>query len=185
MSEERCDVAELGGLRLEKFAPRRRVEEKIANFDLGARGPRYFLHVAQPSTGEFDSRPGAFRHGPGLEHQARDCGNRGQRLAAKAQSGNFKQVFSRTNLAGGVALEGQQSIVVAHAATIVRHADQALPSRLDSHLDATGVRVQGVLSQFLDDRGGQLHHSAGGDFVGDSFGTYVNYAQSALSVEPA
>jgi len=78
------------------------------------------------------------------------------------------------NLGGGVALEGQQSVVAAHAASVVAHADELAPARLDLDADAGGPGVERVLQQLLDHRGRTLHHFAGGDLVGDLVGEYAD-----------
>ena len=170
MRQQRRHVAQLRGLGLQELAPRGRIEEQVADLEARPGGPRHFLYVAQSSAREFDAGPGAFRGLPGLEHQARDGGDRRQRLAAKAQRRNLEQVFCRANLAGGVALEGEQSVIVGHAAAVVGHPDQALAARLDGHFNAPGAGVNGVLDQLLHHRRRPLHHLAGGDFVGDGFG---------------
>ena len=70
----------------------------------------------------------------------------------------------------------QQSIVADHAATVVGDLNQLLAARLDLNSDAGGTGVQRVLQQFLDHRSRALHHFAGGDLVGNSFGKNVDSA---------
>ena len=82
---------------------------------------------------------------------------------------------------GGVALEGQHGVVAHHAAAVVGDLDQLLPARLDLDADARGTGVQRVLQQFLHHRRGTLHHFAGGDLVGDSFGENVDFAHGSVA----
>ena len=73
-----------------------------------------------------------------------------------------------------MALEGEQGVIVGHAAAVVGDPDQALAARLDGHFNTPGARVNRVLDQLLHHRRRPLHHFAGGDFVGDGFGKDVN-----------
>ena len=69
-----------------------------------------------------------------------------------------------------MALEREQHVVAVHASAVVGHAQQAAAAALHLDIDAGGAGVQAVFDQFLDHRGGTLHHLAGGDLVGELFG---------------
>ena len=114
----------------------------------------------------------------GLQAHAADGGDRRQRLAAEAQGGNREQIVVVFQLAGGMALKGQQRVVAHHSAAVVGDVDELAPAGLDVNADARGSGVQGVLDQLLDHRGRTLHDFAGGDFVGDMFGENVNAAHT-------
>ena len=66
-----------------------------------------------------------------------------------------------------MALEGEQGVVARHALGVVRDAQQAPAAGLDVQLDAARAGVDGVLDEFLGDRGRALDHLARGDLVGD------------------
>src|SRR5690606_35526696 len=63
------------------------------------------------------------------------------------------------------AVEREERIVAAHAATVVRYADLRLAAVADDDVDARGGRIERVLDQLLDDRCGTLDDFAGGDLV--------------------
>ena len=111
-----------------------------------------------------------------LQQQARDGRDRRQRLAAEAERRDREQILDVAQLAGGVALEGEQGIVAQHAAAIVDDADQAPPAGFHFHAHFRRARVERVLKQFLDDGSGPLDHFAGGDFVGDLVGKNADAA---------
>ena len=69
-----------------------------------------------------------------------------------------------------MALDTEQHVVAVHARAVVGHAQQAAAAALDLDIDAGGAGVQAVFDQFLDHRGGTLHHLAGSDLVGKLFG---------------
>ena len=66
-----------------------------------------------------------------------------------------------------MALEGQESVVVGHAAAVVGDANQRASTDGQFNLDPGGAGVQGVFNQFLDDGGWALDHLAGGDSIDD------------------
>src|ERR1019366_1616009 len=110
-------------------------------------------------------------------------GNGRQGFAAEPQGGNRKQILDVAQLAGGVALEGQQRIVAQHAAAIVDDADQPAAAGFHFHAHFHRAGVEGVFEQLLDHRGGTLHHFSGGDFVGDLVGKDADAAHDRVSVQ--
>jgi hypothetical protein len=84
--------------------------------------------------------------------------------------GEPRRVLDVAQLAGGVALEGQQSIVAEHAATVVGDADQAAAAGFDLDAQLGGPGVERILEQLFDDRSGALDDFTGGDLVGDLVG---------------
>jgi hypothetical protein len=75
-----------------------------------------------------------------------------------------------------VALEGQQRIVVIHAAAVVNHADQALAARFCLDANRARARIQRVFEQFLHHGGRTLNHFTRRDFIGDGFRKYADAA---------
>ena len=170
MRGERGDVRQLGLVRAQKLLARGNVEEQIADRDGGTGRPRKFVATEQLPAGELDGRAGGLFGRARFKHQPGDGGDGRQRLAAKAERGDGKQIPDVAQFAGGVALEGQQRVVAQHAAAVVGDANQMPAAAL--HLDAKigGAGVERIFEQFLDDGGGALHHLSGRDLVGDRVG---------------
>ena len=92
--------------------------------------------------------------------------DRRQRLAAKPERPDGREVVRPPDLAGGMTLDRQPRIAGLHPFPIVFDANLLLASELDVDRQPPGPGVQGVLDQFLDDRGRTLDDLAGGDLVG-------------------
>src|SRR5581483_4347874 len=125
VGDERSDVAELGGVRLEKLAACGNAIKEIGDADGGARGQPGRLDADELASGEFDA--GAFGFGcvARFEQQTRDGGDGGKRFTAKAERGDGEEIVGGAELAGGVALEGEERVVVGHAVAVVNDADHA------------------------------------------------------------
>ena len=104
---ERRDVAQLGGFRLQEFAPRRHAVENVGDADGRSRRHTRRLYSQDLATREFDSRSLLFLRGARFKQQSRNSGNRGQRFAAESERVDGKQVVGGPQLRRGVALEGQ------------------------------------------------------------------------------
>ena len=126
---QRCHVGELGALCLEKFFPRRNIEEQIAYRDRGSRRQPSFFHPQHLATRQLNTRAAlsVWHSRPRLciclQHHARHRRDRGQRLAAKAQRSDVQQIVGIFDLGSGVALEGQQRVIVHHAAAVIADLD--------------------------------------------------------------
>ncbi len=176
MRHQRRDVAQLSRFGFQKVPARRNAVEKIGDADGGADRQARRLHADELAAGKFDAGAVFLLGGPRLEQQARDRRDRRQRFPAKAQRGDRKQVIGGAQLRGGVPLEGQQRVVVCHAAAVVDHADHALAARFNLDAHGTCAGIERVLEQLLHHRGGPLDHLARGDAVGDCFRQYANPA---------
>src|SRR5690349_9305073 len=64
-----------------------------------------------------------------------------------------------------MSLEGEESVVVHHATTVVDDLDEFLPASFDVDANASGASVQRVFEQFLDHRGGSFDDLTCGDLV--------------------
>jgi hypothetical protein len=84
------------------------------------------------------------------------------------------EVFEFLNLAGGMMLESQASVLRTHSYAVIAHDNQALSSFLRLDHDASGLRVQGIFQQLLHYRGRALHNLAGCDLVGQNVGKKAN-----------
>ena len=167
MGDQRGHMGQFGGFGAQKFAPRRCVEEKIGDGDGGSAGQGRVFYAKDFAAGDFDVRSGRLFAGCGVERDARDGRDGGQRLAAEAQGGDGEQIVGGAQLRGGVALEGEQRVVAIHALAVVGHADQLASAAFDFDPDARGAGVQGILQQLLDYGGGTVDHLARGDLIGD------------------
>ena len=76
--------------------------------------------------------------------------------------------------------EGQQCVVANHAAAVVGDLDQFLAARLHLNANSPGAGVERVFKKLFDDRGGTLHHLAGGDLVSNGFGKDVDAAHGVV-----
>ena len=168
--DQRGHVGQFGGFGAEKFAPGRGVEEEIGDGDRGSARQGGVFHVVDFAAGNFEVRAGSVFAGGGFERDARDGGDGGQRLAAKAERGNGEQIVGGAQLRSGVALEGQQRVVAIHALAVVGDADELAAAGLDFDANAVGAGVERVFQQLLDDGGGPVDHFAGGDLVGHLVG---------------
>ena len=99
-----------------------------------------------------------------VDGEVRDGGDGGQRLPAKAQRPNVREI-AVGNLGGGVAFNREDEIVLVHAASIVDHADEFAAAVLDRHVDALRAGVERVFDQLLDGGTGPFDYFAGGDAV--------------------
>lgn len=100
---------------------------------------------------------------------ARDRGDRRQRLTPEAKSGDPFDGLVR-KLGGRVPLQRQRDLVGAHPAAIVGHLDQREPALGETDRNLAGACVNRVLDQFLERAGGTLHHLTRRDAVDEVFG---------------
>ena len=165
MGHQRSDVAQLRGIRLEKFSARGNAIKNVGDADGCSRGQTRRLYVNQLAPREFDARAFGFRFVARFKQQSRYRSDGRQSFPAKPQRGNREQIVSGTELARGVAFKRQQRVVVRHPVTIVDHANHALAA--DFHFDANGLRtrVDGILQQLFDHRRRPLDNFARRDFV--------------------
>ena len=165
-------MRELGGFRLEEFPPRRRVVVEVAHLDDGAGAER----------GRFRCGAGFGVQAPGMarvllaagQRQARDGGDRGQRLAAEAKRGDSFEVVERGDLRRGVAGQREREFILGDAAAVVGNADQFDAAFLQLDLDRLTAGVEGVFEQFLEYRRGALDDFAGRNLADQQVGKKVD-----------
>src|SRR5215475_789793 len=165
MRDQIGDVITFGGLRLQKFAARRDVEEEVADFKFGASRKGYVAHVEHPPAADLDLGPGHLAVPLRAQTNLRDRGDRSQRLAAKAERHDRLEVLGRLDLAGRMSLEGQYRVVARHALAVVADADRPTPARFDRDLDPPRPGVNRIFDQLFDYGRGPLDHFPGGDLV--------------------
>ena len=160
------DVQRLGAFRLQELAPRRGVEEELADFHRGTGGMRCRAEALFLRAVDFDAPGGAFVRALGDDAEHGHGGGAGEGLAAKAEGGDAFEIVGALDLAGGVAGDGQAQLVLGDAAAVVAHRDALHAAAFDFDFHRTGTGVDAVLDQLLDDGGRALDHFASGDLVG-------------------
>ncbi len=175
LRQELDDQAALGGIALHKLETGGRVIKEIRDDDrrtVRTAGLFPCHHVAlieeEPEAG---LAPAAFRQQLDPAHR-RDGG---QRLPAKSQRLDGREVRLGADLARRMAQKGRLRLLRRDAAAVVRHADIGLPALSDLHEDGGGAGVDGVLDQLLDDGNRPVHHLSGGDPVGHLFFQHLNH----------
>ena len=131
------------------------------------------LHAEQLAAREFHARSLLFFRRARFQHQPRNRRNRRQRLAAKSQRRDRKQIVRRAQLRRCVPLERQQRIVVVHPAAVVDHANQPLAARFHFDANRARARIKRVLEQLLHHRRGPLDNLARGNLVRYIFREYA------------
>ena len=174
-SQERpVDVSRFGDRFAQKTTPRRRVVEQVAHFNRAALRMRRGLRLRRTAA-RTANRPAAALTGHTRgQCQPRHGGNTGQRFAAKPQRRDGSKLFQAGDLAGGVARERDPQFRRCDTHPVVAHAAQPRAALLHLHHDPSRACVQAVLDQFLDHRGGALHHLAGGNLVDQVVGQQLN-----------
>ena len=160
------DVPGLGSVRLQELAPGRDVVEEVAHLDAGAFGKPDLHHPRPVPAVDADLDAARRAAGARTQPEVRHRGDARQRLAPEAEGGDSVEIAKAADLAGGVALDGQLRVGGGHALAVVLDANQALAAQLQGHRHPAGARVEGVLDELLDRRGGALHHLPGRDLVG-------------------
>src|SRR5262245_55095949 len=96
-----------GRLRFQEFAPRRNIEEEIADFKFRATRERDVANVQHTAAADLDFRAGQIARGLGSQPNLGYRRDRSQRLAAEAERRDRFQIVCRLDLTRGVALESE------------------------------------------------------------------------------
>ena len=176
MRDQRSDVRKFGGFGAQELLAGGCIEEKITNRDRGASGKAGLFDAKHLSAIDFDDGSGRVFGRTGFEVQAGDGGDGGQSLAAESQCSDAEEILSFFDFRSGMAFEGEHGIVAHHAATIVGNLNQLLSASFDLDSNARRPCIERVLKKLLNHGGWALHHFAGSDLVGNSFGEYVDLA---------
>ena len=173
MRNQRGDVCKLRRLGLKEFTARGNVEEQVAHRDRSADWESSFFDREDLPSCDFDDRAGSVSSGVCLQTQAAHRCDGRQCFAAKSEGCDIEQVVGIADFRRGVTLEGEHSVVVQHAPTIIDDLDKLASTGLDVDANAARTRIEGVLQQLLHNRCGTLHHLAGSNLVRDVFGEDV------------
>jgi hypothetical protein len=107
-------------------------------------------------------------------------GDRGQRLAAKAEGGHVFEVGQRGDFGGGVAGQRERQLLGRDAAAIVGDRDAFDAAFLEADGDLGGAGVERVFQQFLDHRRRPLDHLAGGNLRNQLVGEGLDRAMGGM-----
>ena len=99
-----------------------------------------------------------------VDGQIGDSGDRGQRLAAKAERADIGEI-AVGDFGGRVALDGEREIMLVHPGAVIDDADEPAPAFFDGDVDPLRPGVERVFNELLDGGGWALDHFAGGDAV--------------------
>ena len=136
MRNQRGDVCKLRRLGLKEFTARRNVEEQVAHRDRSADWKSSFFDREDLSSCDFDDRAGSVFSGVCLQTQAAHRCDGRQCFAAKSEGCDIEQVVGIADFRRGVTLEGEHSVVVQHAPTIIDDLDKLASTGLDVDADA-------------------------------------------------
>ncbi len=146
----------------EELAPRRGAPVEVGDFNdcaaIQRRGFGLAILIRQA--------PGviAVRHATG-QADPRHRGDRGQRFAAKAVTGDTFQIIQRADFARSVARQSQSQVIMNDAFAIIGNPNQTHAAFFQLHVDLPGARIEAVFHHLLEDRGGPLYHFASGDLA--------------------
>ena len=149
--------------------------KKVGNFDTRAGGHAMLTLMNDPTT--VDQQFGAGRCGSGtrLQGEARHAGDGRQGFTAKAKGRDAVEVGGESDLAGRMTLEAQECLFWRHPLAIIFDDREGFATAGEIHDHPRRPGIQRVLEELLNDRGGTLHHFAGGDLVGDRRVEYADY----------
>ena len=166
----------LRGIRFEKLAACGQVVEQIVDLDeralrggrLGDAGDRAAVH-ADLGAALLASRTRA-------QHEVRHRRDRRQRLAAKSERPDGRQIVGVPDLARRMPFDRQPRIIRLHPFSVVLDADLLLAAELDVNREAPRAGVDRVLDELLDDGGGALDDFAGGNLIREIRGETSDFA---------
>ncbi len=104
----------------------------------------------------------------------------GQRLAAKPERPNRRQIVGPRDLARRVTLDREPRVLRIHPFAVVLDAQRLLPAELDGDRNPPRARVERVLDELLDDRRRTLDDLAGGDLIGEVQGQAVDAGHDSV-----
>ena len=173
------DVGEFRAVALEELTACGYVEEEVLHEEVGADGTCLGFLGAHLGAFEDEVCADFLLCGAGEEFYLRHGGDAGQRFAPESHGGEGKEVGSLAYLAGGVPLESQTGIGLAHPLAVVHHLEAGASGIDDHHVDAPRAGVDGILHQLFDDGGGALYDFACGYLVGDGIGKELDDVQES------
>jgi hypothetical protein len=179
-SEPVGDVPPLGVDGLEELAAGRNAREELGDLHAGPLGASRRLLVGDAPF--LDAKLEGLRRsaGPGAQPQVRDRGDGRKRLAAESVGRDPLEVIAREDLAGGVALQRQASVLRRHAAAVVGHRDPVPAPGPHLHPQLRSPRIEGILDQLLDHGGRTFHHLSRRDLIDQGVGQRPNAPRHAF-----
>ena len=163
-------IRRLGLLTAQEFAARRDIEEQIGHLDARAGCLSGIAHVCHLAADDLDQCARCLLPATGRQFEPRDARDARHCFSPEAKGHDRGQVGAFANLARGMPFKAEEGVGAVHAAPVVGDADETGASALKLDGDALGSRVDGVLDQFLDHRGGALDHLTGSHLAGQNVG---------------
>ena len=179
------EIAALRVLRAQKFSPGRQIVEDRAHFDLC---PRRLAAVADRfdlAASDDDLRTRDRVGFAGRQPKTRDARDAGERLAAKSQGRDCRQIGGCPDFARGVPLEGKQRIVAIHSGAVIDDTNERNTAAPDADLDLARAGVDAVLDQFFHNRRRPLDHFARRDLAGENFRQQANATHDVFNFKEA
>ena len=164
----------LDGVALHEFQACGGVIEQIADDDRRAHGTPGLAALGHDAAVKMQRRAEIVFASAREQIDARNGGDRRQRLAAEAQRADRLEILRRAQLACGVAQEGRLGVLGAHAAAVVRDAQEGHAAVLQLDRDVLRPGIDRVLDQLLGGAGRTFDHLAGSDHVGDLLRQLLN-----------
>src|SRR5262249_9007115 len=122
--DQRSNVRKFGRFGLQELLARGGIEKQVADGDGSSRRQSGLFDFENLAAVDFDYGAGVVAGSLGFQTQAGNRGNGRQGLATKAEGGDAQQVVGILDFGGGVAFEGEQSIVANHAAAVIGDLDE-------------------------------------------------------------
>ena len=163
-------IRRLGLLTAQEFTACRDIEKQVGHLNARAGRLSRITDVGHLAADDLDQGPGLILSASGRQFESRDARDARHGFSPEAKRHDRGQVRAFADLARGMTFEAEQGVGAIHAAPVISHADQAGSAALELHRDALGTRIDGVLHQFLDHRGGALDHLPGSDLAGQDIG---------------
>src|SRR6266542_2518550 len=170
-----ANMAQLGGRRLEKLFSCRRVEKNLLDLDGCAdgncrRSNLVLLSAIDPQAiSHWRARYTRQNLHLGYRTDAR------QRLAAKSQGGDAKQIVIVLELARRMTLNCKIQVLCSHSFAVVGDANQRCAASFNPNKNLRCAGVERVLDQLFDHRRRALDHFTGSDAACYCFGQDLNF----------
>ena len=163
-------MCRLCGRTAQEFAPGRDIKKQGPHLHRCSRRAAGLAHRDNFASLDHRLCAGRSRRLPGAQDEFRNTGNARQRLAAEAHAPHGGQVRRRSDLARGVTLEREKSILAIHAGSVITDPEKDRSGTPDLDLERLRPGIETVLHQFLDHRGRTFHHLAGRHLTGHHVG---------------
>ena len=161
-------VTQLRLVGLEELTPHRHIEEQIADLDIRSHRTTARLLAPHIRAVYLDERTRFIFRTAGGHLHLRHGANRGQCLSPEAHRTKREKVLRFAYLTGGMPLERQAGVHLAHADTVVYHLKQRPSGIAHNYLNTGSTRIKAILHQLFQTGSRALNDLARCDLVGDA-----------------